>query len=272
LSDFITYYLFAISCSWGISTRPGIRVTDEFFSFPFAEAETSVKNELISLVDEFIQPLKNNYSKDIHTESSLIRRDVLTKINELINSIYQIRGYEFDLIDYVFNVSRYQFQEGKQHFVSNFTVLDETHYRHMKFVMNRYADVFIKEFEKIYTDEYLQIEVYSLHNFVAMNFTFLKEKPNNKPQVDLKPESTDIRDLFKVISGLSVSKIASSMNPEHNLFIQKDIKGFEENSFYIIKPTEYKCWHRAMAWYDVAEIKEDIEQAELTYLKERKNA
>ena len=53
--------------------------------------------------------------------------------------------------------------------------------------------------------------------------------------------------------------------------IQKEIKGFEKNSFYIIKPNEYKCWHRAMAWYDVAEFKEVIQKAEVEHLNEEFN-
>ena len=50
------------------------------------------------------------------------------------------------------------------------------------------------------------------------------------------------------------------------------IKDFEKDSFYIIKPNEYKCWHRAMAWYDVAEFKEMIEKEELDYMKSNPDA
>jgi hypothetical protein len=67
--------------------------------------------------------------------------------------------------------------------------------------------------------------------------------------------------LEKLTKTLSVSELSK------DLFIQKDIKGFEENSFYIIKPNEYKCWHRALAWYDSSEIKEAIQSTELERLK-----
>lgn len=70
---------------------------------------------------------------------------------------------------------------------------------------------------------------------------------------------------------LSISQITDTKDPTKNLFVQKDIKGFEKNSFYIIKPNEYKCWHRAMAWYDVAEFKEAIEVAELNSTKDQVN-
>ena len=39
-------------------------------------------------------------------------------------------------------------------------------------------------------------------------------------------------------------------------FINKEIKGFEyeDNSFYIVKPNEFKLWHEAIAYYDLAEF------------------
>lgn len=98
-----------------------------------------------------------------------------------------------------------------------------------------------------------------------MHFVFSEEKPRKK--IVINEEITNESEVFKLIANnISVSKVAK------DLYIQKDIKGFEENSFYIIKPNEYKCWHRAMAWYDVAEIKKTIEEAEINYLKNSLNA
>jgi hypothetical protein len=134
-----------------------------------------------------------------------------------------------------------------------------------KLVLEKYADVYIQEFEKIYDDEFLQVKIYPLKHFIAMNFVFQKEKP-----IDKTLYCTDKKDVFDVLhvlaNNLSISQITNTTDPSKDLFIQKDIKGFEENSFYIIKPNEYKCWHRAMAWYDVAEFKEAIQKAELKRL------
>lgn len=44
----------------------------------------------------------------------LIDYKILNKINEIVNNLYSIKGYEKDLINYVLEVSRYQFQESKQ--------------------------------------------------------------------------------------------------------------------------------------------------------------
>jgi hypothetical protein len=99
-----------------------------------------------------------------------------------------------------------------------------------------------------------------------MNFVFHKEKPDNYKQI-IFPNNKDISSILKrLANNLSISQITNAEDSQNNLFLQKDIKGFEKESFFIIKPNEFKCWHRAMAWYDVAEFKEEIQKAELKRL------
>ena len=130
--------------------------------------------------------------------------------------------------------------------------------------MGKYAQVYLDEFSKIYIEEYIQVEIYPLKHFIAMNFVMKVEKPEKSI---IYSENKDIASVLKTLANkLSISEIVSTNDIEKNLFIQKDIKGFEDNSFYIIKPNEYKCWHRAMAWYDVAEFKQAIQEAELKRL------
>jgi hypothetical protein len=267
LSDLYTYYVYSTSGSWGTSTRPQIRLDDEYLSFPYIEPNETQKERLISLVDNLLKPYKDHYIENkLIAYNSEPNPDILIEINEIINEIYGIKGYEKDLIDYVLNVSRYQFQDSKQHLVSEFNNAD---YRNKIQVLEKYADVFIQEFSKIYDEEYMQVEVYEMNHFIAMHFISLNEKPKNRKQVEVVKEVDDTSKLFKKLATLSISKLVNSTNAEHNLFIQKDLKGFEDNSFYVIKPNEYKCWHRAMAWYDVAEFKEAIQRAELERIRLR---
>lgn len=261
LSNIYTYYIYLTSGSWGTSTRPQIRLDDEYLSFPYIEPSESQKKKLISLVEELLLPYKefyNKYPESIYKGEP--KQEILDEINSIVEDIYEIKGYEKDLIDYVLKVSRYQFQESKQHLVSDF---NESDHRKKKAVLEKYAEVYIQEFEKIYDDCFFKVEIYELDTFITMHFIIYDEKPINFNQIEYIIDINDERELFEKLSTLSISKIASSTNEENNLFIQKDIKGFEESSFYIIKPKEYKCWHRAMAWYDVAEFKEAIQRAEL---------
>lgn len=255
-----TYYQYLISSNWGVY-NPEINL-NEYLSFPFIEPNEFQQAQLVSLVENLLKPYKEFYKK--YPDSIYPREPnaaLLDKINSVVEEIYQITGYEKDLIDYVLNVSRYQFQESKQHLVSKFNKDD---HRNKKFVLERYAEVYLQEFERIYNTEFIQIEVYSLDYFIAMNFVFLDEKPSEKIIYSEKKDEKQV--LESLANTLSISQITNAKDAEHNLFIQKDIKGFEKNSFYIIKPDEYKCWHRAMAWYDVAEFKEAIEESELNTL------
>lgn len=264
ISNIYTYYQYLSCSNWGIF-NPEINL-NEYLSFPFKEPSEKQKEQLILLVDALLQPYKefyNNYPDGEYNSDP--NPKILQKINLIIDEIYEISGYEKDLIDYVLKVSRYQFQDSKQHFVTQFNNDD---YRNKKLVLEQYADVYISEFAKIYKNDYLQVEVYELNNFITMHFIFQNEPNENKKQVEFAEEINNTKKLFEKLSTLSLQKIVNGTESEYNLFIQKDIKGFEKDSFYIIKPSEYKCWHRAMAWYDVAEFKEAIESAEINYLKE----
>jgi hypothetical protein len=259
LSNLYTYFLFIRSCSWGVSTRPQTRLDEEYLSFPYIQPTNKVKHKLIDLVNHFLVPFQEHY-KTFHLGKPQKDEFIFSKINSIIEELYQIKGYEKDLIDYVLEVSRYQFQESKQ-----YKIVHKIHGN--KDILKKYADVFLKEFKEIYKGEYLQVLVYPLDHFIAMHFLFSEEKPQEEIRIVSDDEISNEKNILNVIvKSTSISKITK------DLYVQKDIKGFEENSFYIIKPNEFKCWHRAMAWYDVAEIKETIEQAEIDYLKNITNA
>jgi hypothetical protein len=102
-----------------------------------------------------------------------------------------------------------------------------------------------------------------------MNFVFYKTHSGKLKSIVFPSDKTNEAEILKrLANNLSIEQITNTEDSSKNLFIQKDIKGFETNSFYIIKPNEYKCWHRAIAWYDVAEFKETIENEELNHFKD----
>ena len=261
ISDVISYILYMSSCSWGVGTRPAIRFQDEFLGFPFADAELKIRNTLVGYVDEFISTFKEYYGNSIRMQNPPINKSSLFSINQIINQLYEIKDYEKDLIDYTLNISRYQFQQSKQYLVTNF---NDSDHRNQNQVLEGYADVYIKEFEEIYYDEFVKVEIFPMRHFIAMNFIITDKEPKEKISYIKNSDEKDV--LKRLANNLTIEKITDTNDPSKNLYIQKDIKGFERDSFYIIKPNEYKCWHRAMAWYDVAEFKQAIQEAELKRL------
>ena len=257
ISNLYRYFIFCISGSWGVSTRPAIRLKDEYLSFPLIESIHHDK--LIKLVEDFLSPLKEHYSQDLPMGEPPVNLEAKQAINNIINEAYGIKddGYEKDIIDYVLKVSRYQFQESKQDRITRKVSHNET-------VLSDYVNVFFSELESIYSDEYIVAEIYHLDHFIAINFVFTEIEPKSKI-VWINDKTDEKQILEKIAKTSSVSKISKE------IFIQKDVKGFEQDSFYIIKPNEFKCWHRAMAWYDVSEIKSMIEDDEINLLNELAN-
>lgn len=257
ISDFYTYFIFITACSWGVGTRPQIRLDEEYLAFPIIIQE-DIAAELITLTNEFLNSFQDFYSEGFVLGYPNANYSILNTINKKIEELYSIKPFEKDLIDYVLKVSRYQFQESKQRLVTRkIHSQDDT--------LPQYIDVFLSELSNLYTNEYLRADVYILDYFIAVNFVFQSKKPRS--EVNFVSNVNDEKAIFEILSNnISITSKTES------LFIQKDIKGFEDNSFYIVKPNEYKCWHRAMAWYDMAEIKAAIEDAEINHLTETWNA
>ncbi len=242
ISDLSTYFQYITSSNWGVATRPEISL-DEYLSFPYGNIQD--EDQFITLVDEFIESVRS---------TPRFSKQLLQKINQAIFASYGVSDIEQDLIDYVLNVSRYQFQENK---------LDELIRKTSEKNLHQYAQVFYDHFSHIYNEdnEYFQIEVYRLPYFVAMTFNIVEVPPAPENGIAFPKHNHTEQDLLKTIAQtVSINELSE------RIFSQKDVKGFEEDFFYIIKPDEYKCWHRAMAHYDLAEFVEALEKAELEEL------
>ncbi len=53
---------------------------------------------------------------------------------------------------------------------------------------------------------------------------------------------------------LSAAINLSSIRITDQLFVQKDIRGFEKDFFYVFKPNEKRLWHKAISHLDVNEF------------------
>ena len=65
------------------------------------------------------------------------------------------------------------------------------------------------------------------------------------------------KELLRTITALQFENLSD------NLFIQKDVKGFEEDFFYVAKPNQYKSWHQALAYLDLSEFIQALHNSNL---------
>ena len=181
-----------------------------------------INDTLVNYVDEML----NNKDSD---KLQIIQE----KIDKLIFDLLSFTDLEKDLVNYFTDVTLPMFKkENVYHKVSN-EILED------------YIMVFVKYFKNYFkaeNNEYFHAECYKSEHFIGIRF-IIDEKPP-KHLIGYNENKTDILNLFGDIS----------IEEKQNLFVQKDIKGFEETSFYVIKSNEFKNWHRAIARKDLIEF------------------
>ena len=83
-------------------------------------------------------------------------------------------------------------------------------------------------------------------DYVAVRFKVAKEK---KSMSFAKSKAGGLQALLLTLSVENLSD---------QLYLRKDIRGFEQDGFYIIKPCDLRLWHKAVAYVDVQEIVDAI--------------
>jgi hypothetical protein len=85
---------------------------------------------------------------------------------------------------------------------------------------------------------------------------FFKVVNENEFTQNIKTEHKQKKSaIIKFIARLGAEKITEQ------LFVQKDVRGFEKDYFYIFKPNEKRLWHKAIGYLDVNEFADAILKA-----------
>ena len=110
-------------------------------------------------------------------------------------------------------------------------------------ILTAYVDVFLNRFRGQFGKD--AVLNYSFE--IAPAFVMLRFVVSHKEQ---EPEfkNSEFGTLQRFLIELSTEKISE------NLYLRKDIRGFEKDGFYIIKPAEQRLWHQAVAYVDVQEF------------------
>jgi len=166
-------------------------------------------------------------------------------MNERILQIFNLNEQEYALIDYV-NQLLIPWAMHKKYDLA----FKKLEYKDEK--LEEYVQIFIKKYSKIYkeSNKFFQVEI--IHSPYAIGIKF---------KVSSQPFSSEIS-----WSKEENIKNFISLSGEHtleNLFIQRDIKGFEKDYFYIIKPNEYKNWHKSVSYIDYDEFQDAILRSEV---------
>lgn len=250
-SSLFSFFLISVGSSIGIE-REQIH-TEEKLGFPYNSSQ-----KLLELVSEIEKAAKQKHEaedpkSDEYRNAEAKYNRLLKEIDEEIYSIYKINNQEKALIDYAHEISIPLIKRRDTHRIfGSLHIQNEEHKKYLK----QYADIFINHYNNIFNSDglYFEVEVWHSQHIIGILFKVIHEPSQAKDQIIWK-QDTETRNLLKRFSAISISQ------QSEELFIQKDIKGFEEEAFYVIKPNEYKNWHRALAHIDLSEFIDAIMKA-----------
>lgn len=123
-------------------------------------------------------------------------------------------------------------------------------------ILADYAGIYIEKFRQSLDTEKQKftVEIWHTKNVVGMLFKQIPVAEYSE-QIYYRKERTTDKFLIENVIKLSTEKVTE------RLFIQKDVRGFEKDYFYIFKPNEKRLWHPAIGLTDVNEFSNAILKA-----------
>lgn len=187
-------------------------------------------------------------SNDSNVKYQLIENEMDAGIKSLEVAIlagFNISEQEKTLIDYANNIVipvQMQHAGFEKHFQS-IRINDPN--------LESYAQLFIDRFSPSLntgTQQFI-VEIWHSNQIIGM---FFKVVPKNANQQSIVWKNKAKEELLSIAIKLSSQKITDK------LFIQKDLRGFEKDFFYLFKPNEKRLWHNAIGYQDVDEFMDAI--------------
>jgi hypothetical protein len=214
----------------------------EKLDIPYIESKN-----IINKVSKIIE-LKNR----IHSLDSLLNSsdeeniiNEVKKLDKIILSEFGLTAQEIDLLNYSVEVTIPMIMKHKG-FKRIFNPLKPKSKE-----LTEYTNLFLERFNDTYkqSNQKLIVEIKYTNQLIGL---FFKLTPLSQQSDLVNFTETDNKIILQTLSSLSNEKITD------RLFIQKDIRGFEKDGFYIIKPNEQRLWHKAIAHLDLNEFTDAI--------------
>lgn len=239
-SSFFSYFGLQTFSSLGIEREESHDV--EKFNIPFVD-----KKEISNVVSELSWIMNKIHSDEVLLDLNLsnLLESKKNKLDKAVISAFSFSQQEKDLLDYAIDVSIPSIMKPKG-FENNLKPIDID-----SKTLSSYIELFLNSFNEIYKriDQKLVVEIKYTRQLIGLFFKLVPDNSNVNNKSESVLENTTILELLSV---LGVEKITEK------LFIQKDVRGFEENGFYIVKPNEKRLWHKAIAHLDINEFKDAI--------------
>jgi hypothetical protein len=241
-SSLFAYYVMNISSTAGIMIEQQIN-DEERFSFPYSYSKDTIKDI------EKLEGLLNTYHSNTLSDKNITTKISKKKeqLNKHICDTFSLTEEEKVLFQYAIDVT-IPIQMRHRGYESNFASINIDSQ-----ILNDYAKLYINRFAASLSKngEKFIVEIWHTNQIIGM---FFKVVPINEYEKDIKwkDKQSDASGVLPFLIKISNGKITEQ------LFVQKDVRGFEKDYFYIFKPNEKRLWHKAIGYLDVNEFADAI--------------
>ncbi len=250
-SNLFAYYSINTFVSIGIE-REQVQNYNRF-SLPYLELNVKKNIESIEKYKHEIYLEKKEVLIDNHKIHNL-ESSVNSELNNINKSIYEeleLDDVELSLINYALEINLNLIvgnDNDKNKLFSTINLNDE--------ILNNYASVFVERFKSKLEkeDKRFVVEIWHTNQIVGMFFKLVSTSSFKKTIVPVNKQDSDW-EIISLLTKISSEKVTDK------LFVQKDIRGFEKDYFYIFKPNEKRLWHKAIGYLDVNEFADAILKA-----------
>lgn len=249
-TDILCYYAINSFAFIGIE-REQTQNYDKY-SLPYLNLDVQKEIEQIEKIKRDLYDKKKNEIL-ISAESDKFNRKIEKYISDINDKVFQkldLSDCDKALIDYATTVNK-TFIVGKDNEKAN-------RYKSVESddsILSHYAQLYINRFAPSLrrNGKRFIVEIWHTNQIIGMFFKLIDETEYGKDIIieDKQNESAIMRFFIQ----LGTKKITEQ------LFVQKDIRGFDKNSFYIFKPNEKRLWHKAIGYLDVNEFADAILKA-----------
>ena len=170
--------------------------------------------------------------------------------NNEIKNVLNLTTTDDDIVNYALNVSRTIIHINS----AGIEKKKELMYNCPLFKALNAQDTIIKDYAQVYIDRFANsfnrngkrftVEILYSKQVIGMYFKVIDESMFTDEVVF----TSDNENLLPTITALTSQKLTDA------LFVQKDVRGFEKEYFYIFKPNEKRLWYKAIAYLDVNEF------------------
>jgi hypothetical protein len=251
-SDVYAYFSINTFSSIGIE-REQTQNYDKF-SVPYIECNI----ELVKMIEES-KIEQYNLQQQIHLncQYSKIQKTIdntQSEINETILKILNFDERERALLDYALTINRPLITRTEKDKDKILGELQKTLSIRSKEI-TEYVTIFLKRFKPNIDNDAQKFIVRIRHNNQIIGMFFEVVSINIEEENGIIWENTDDQEILSLLLKLSSEKITN------NLFVRKDIRGFEKKYFYLFKPNEKHLWHKAIAYLDAEDFMDAILRA-----------